>query len=645
MAENKPNKKINIHEVDIDKKYDNVDDITHALMRPGMVLGNIHNEFKDINLYKPSTGKMVLVKNVPYNAGFMKLFDEIIANAVDVYLDKKAIFPVTQIDVNIDTKNNEITVRDNGGIVIKRHTKTGLLLPHMIFGLLRSSGNYNEERSGAGLNGYGAKLTNIYSTEFNVTTADTHKIYYGKWKNNMRDYDDEVVENPDGLHFTEIKWKPDFSRFEEIDTIDISNIRLIQKRCIDAAASNPGLQVNFTCDFKDGILNSEWNFADFKNYVLLHTNNDNYKDLIDYHTERDAVVLLPSIGYNFGFVNGSVCSEGSHMRKVQNQLNKHILRVLKSLNIELITTRDIENHTSIFVKTNIINPDYDSQAKDKLTSKIPAHSLNLPKTFLDKINKDSEIIKILVDYYNVKYLAEKRKKVRKLNKQLATTKTKKLIKCSGRNPLMNEFFLFEGDSAKSGFRQAADSTYQAAYMLRGKIKNTLSKSEEEVMNNQELREIIAALGIRFNEPKKNLKNCKFGKIIIGTDADVDGSHIAGLLLVFFMTFFPELIEDGRVYRILSPIIIAEKGKQEKLYYTLSDYEKEKDSLKGWEITYNKGLGGLQTHHYNDMIRNKKLEQFYFEGDYLKTMKIWFDKSTEMRKEIIAIENGYTTNDE
>lgn len=641
MSQKSNGKKIDIANINIEDKYSTLSDIEHILLRPGMYVGDMNYDYREINLYKPSTNKIETVPNVAYNSAMLKLFDEVIQNSVDVHLDSNALFPVTEIDVTI--KGDVITVRDNGGIPVKRHKITKMMLPQMIFGTLRSSGNYNEERSGVGLNGVGSKITNVFSKSFQVITCDTSKKFQGNWSNNMRSFDEKITDCENGEHYTEISWNIDFDLFADIDSLDLSINRLIQKRCIDAAATCPNLLINFKSDIRDGILNSSWQFPDFKNYVLLHTKDST--NFISYSNSKDAVVIMPSIGYNFGFVNSGVCHNGTHIKKIQTQLHKKILDVLKSNNIDLITPRDIDNHISIFCKTNLLNPDYSSQDKTTLTNKISFSSLNIPKEFLDELNTDSEIIKSLIDYYNVKYLAEKKKQTRKLNKMLTQTKTKKLIKCSGRDVTKNELWIFEGDSAKNGFRNASDSTYQAAYLLRGKVKNVLNLTPDKIVENLEYRELIAAQGLLFNEPKKNLKNFKFDKIIFATDADTDGAHICGLLLVFYVTFFPELVKAGKIYRVLSPIIIAKKGKKEVMFYRLDDYHKVADQYKSWHISYKKGLGALEDHHYNDMVQNKQLEQFVLNDNYMDTIKTWFDKSTAQRKEIIAIESGYTTDDD
>lgn len=623
-------------------KYKQLSDIDHVLMRPGNYLGNMHNELVDYNLYKPSENKIVVVKNAEKTDGLLKLFDEIIANSIDERVNKTRLFNITRIDVTVNS-SGEITVKDDGGIVVEKHKVTGLYIPTMIFGTLKTSSNYHEQREGAGLNGLGSKLTNIFSTEFNVTTADGKNQLDVCWQNNMKEIRHEKV-TKSNQHFTQTRFKIDLERFN-LEQLSLSYIRIVQKRCIDAAATNPGLIVTFKSDVSNGLLNSEWRFDRFIDFAKLHFDPATVK-CHEYVSSnlKDNVVIVPALDYNYGFVNGSVCSDGTHVRKIELQVVKKILEILKTKDIELITEKDILSKITIFVSTFVMNPDYASQDKKKLTSKI-TNSLTLSREFLESLN-DSEIVKQLIDYYNIKYLAEQKKNLRKLNGILKTTKSKKLIGCNSTNFDMNEIWLFEGTSAAGGFDYARNPNFQACYLLRGKVKNTFNLTRAQIVENQELREIIAALGLQFNEPKANLKNCKFKYIIIATDADTDGSHITGLLITFFARMFPELFVDGRIYRALSPIIVAAKGSGkslvEKFYYSLEEFNKEEKSLTGWEISYKKGLGALEDRHYAEMVGNKRLEQFILKADYMDSIKVWFDTSTEQRKLILGEESNITT---
>jgi DNA topoisomerase-2 len=307
--------------------------------------------------------------------------------------------------------------------------------------------------------------------------------------------------------------------------------------------------------------------------------------------------------------------------------------------MELLTENDVLNHCAIFVNTTIINPSYNSQSKEKLTTKISSNLLNFGKKFNDSL-KESMLFELLSDFYQIKYEAIKRAETKKLNATIKTTKSKKLLKCASKLKEKNQLWIFEGTSASNGFR-ASRNLYQSAYLLRGKITNTFNLDKNQILQNQELREVLAALGILFDEPKSNVKNCNYSKIIFATDMDVDGNHICGLLLAFFAKYFPELFRAGYIYRALSPIVIArKKSTPTKYYYNLEDYHKEEHKLNGWTIKYCKGLGALRDEDYKTMVRQQKLIKFTLnQTTDMNSIAIWFDKSTDHRKKLILEDSG------
>lgn len=640
-------------QVTVDDKYEMLSDIDHVLLRPEMYVSNTSTIVRGTNLYKPSDNKIINVENTAVNVAILKFFDEVLTNSVDEARRKTRLFDVTKISVIVN-KNGFISVEDNGGIPVQIHTKYRIYIPFMIFGVLRTSTNYQKDqvRQGAGLNGLGAKLTNIFSKEFNVQTSDGKKSCEITWRNNMREFDEPIVKKSTS-HGTKISFTLDLERFELTD-LSLSMIRLFQKRCIDAAAANIGMEIDFKTDAADGKLDSNWLFNDFNEYISLYLNEEQKQHKIEYYNItnlRDKFVVVPiddkSNGINnVGFVNGANCNAGTHITKIRKQITTKILEILKEKEIELITEKDINNRIAVFCSTTVPNPVYDSQTKDELVSVIDKYSLILPKEFLNKF-VDSEIVNDLVAYYQTKYEVEQKKALRKLNNAIKATKSKKLIDCSSTNPNMKELWLFEGNSAASGFRNYRLPETQSAYLLRGKIKNTFTLSKEEILQNVELREILAALGIQFNDPKGNIKNCRYAKIIINTDQDYDGHHICGLLLAFFGKHFPELFKARKIYRAMSPVIIATKDKGvDKYYYNQHDYEKDntKGLLKGYDIIFTKGLGGLRDKDYSTMLQQQKLILFTLDdAKDMKSIDIWFNKSTEQRKNLLMAD-GIITED-
>jgi DNA gyrase/topoisomerase IV subunit B len=624
---------IQSEELSIEEQYGTMSQIEHVLERSGMYIGSINVEFVSTQLYKPSINKIITVDNVGYIAGINKLVDEVITNCVDEFRKQKDKFGISEVYVDVNS-NGTITIKDNGGIPIVEHKVTKLMLPKMLFGTLMSSGNYNKnvKRKGAGLNGLGAKLTNIFAKYFRVVSCDGNKQMDIQWSNNMRTVDHEIISKSKS-NFTEISFQLELFRFE-IDELSLDIIRIIQKRCIDAS-TNIGLTLNFTSNIGDGLLNSKWKCEKFTDFVDLHL-EDTEIQKISQIKNNNTIVVLPSIGYNYGFVNGAVCKQGTHFSHIQKQISTKLLDVLKKEhNITLITSKDIENKISLFVDIALYNPVYDSQTKEKLNNKFDKDvSLILTKEFLLSL-ETSEILNDLVEYYKIKYLVEEKKSLKKLNNMLKTGKSTKLTTCAGTGK-NNELWLFEGTSPANGFSKARDPQYQASYELRGKFKNTYGLPREKLILNTEIREILIAMNLRFEEPSHNIKNCPFDKVIIGTDADMDGQHITGLILAFFGTFFPELLKAGKIYGLMSPIIIAsKKGNDEVFFYTIEEFNRQKLKYKSYDFEYIKGLGSLENHQYIPLIQNKRLIQFVADKEFSKSIQNWFsDEHADVRKELM-----------
>lgn len=630
------------------ERYQIKSEIEHILDRSGMYVGSTSDEIIEQLLYQPSTNKIIQVKNVLYNAGIQKLFDEILSNSVDEHRRSDALFHITTIDILINT-DGTIEVKDNGGITVTKHKQSGILIPELIFGHLRTSSNYDDsqERDVIGTNGLGAKLTNIFSTYFEVETCDGKNKVNIVWTNNMRAINvSDIVRTKE--HYTKIKFKIDLKRFypdtDNEPKLSLSAIRLMQKRCIDACACNSGLTINFNSDVADGKLNSKWNFPSFSEYIKLYTSPEEFKLVKSCQSQRFKIGFIPTqLATNIvAFVNGAMCNGGSHIKVINKQITDKVLDYCKDNEMELITEKDIISRFSLFVNCSVKNPTYDSQTKERLTNKLSAYDLKLPQKFIDEI-LNSELIQALKDFYTVKYAEEEKKKLRKLNTALKGVKqSKKLIEATGKSQ-NKELWLFEGTSASNGFRKYRNPLTQCAYLLRGKIRNCVNLKKEQVLENQELREICATLKLQFGKAKDNVKNLPFDKIIVASDADFDGHHICGLFLAFVYSWFPELIEHKKVYRAQSPIIIAHnvKTNDKKYFYSLEEFKKQEHLIpQGYEVRYTKGLGGLDNDDYRALLREQKLLQFTRESkedfDYIK---IWFEKSAIQRKQILLESEG------
>lgn len=627
----------------IESKYQSMSELDHILQRSGMYIGSVKNETKQMFLYSTDEAKMQLV-DVEYSPALLKLLDEIISNSCDEYR-RKDNMGLTEMSVTID-KHGTVTVRDNGGIPVVKHKEAGIYIPEFIFGQLRTSSNYDdsEDRDVIGTNGLGSKICNIFSTKFSIFTADKKHSYYRSWKNNMKDINDDMEVKTCKDHFTESTFTVDFSRFECGDEFSEDFINIIEKRCIDAAAANTGLIVNFKyTDGKKVLREVEWHFKTFDEYIELFSDYVDVSEVLKFSDDLMQVWVFPDNGINVGFVNGAECSKGTHINAVRKEINNAIAAHLLAKEKIEITPKNVDGKYSMFCTFHVNNPGYDSQTKETLTTPVERFSsdtkytFSVPDTFLKSIIK-SEIIEIVLDWYRQKMEVEDQKTLRKLNKQAKNKirNNEKFIDANSRKASERQLWIFEGDSARAGFRAARDPQTQAAYMLRGVILNVLGLSPSKIMANKELSDIITILGLQWGEPV-DVKKLNFGKIVIATDADFDGSKIAGLLLTFF-NIWPELYDAGIICRCITPIITATKGKDKQLFYSLEEFRKQESKLKGYKIRYNKGLGGSTNEEYKDMMRNSIFH--YFKKDDLSdmTIKSWFGKGiAKERKEMLKNE--------
>ena len=196
-------------------------------------------------------------------------------------------------------------------------------------------------------------------------------------------------------------------------------------------------------------------------------------------------------------------------------------------------------------------------------------------------------------------------------------------------------WIYEGDSAARGFRAARNPLTQAAYMMRGVPPNCLGMTPVQIMKNDVFNDIITILGLKFGK-EFNIKDLNFGKIVLSTDADVDGDKIAALLLLFFR-MWPELIKEKIVCRSISPIIIAKKNKERKKYYSIADFKADEKKLKSnWIIKYVKGLSGLDAEETKDVMRNPIYLYFDYDKDADEMFERWFGSDSNQRKQLMEI---------
>jgi len=608
--------------VSIEKRYQKLTDTEHVLLRPGMYIGSVKPHTEEVYLLDRRSWKLT-PKEITYNPGFLKLFDEIVSNSVD---EHKRNPKLNQVKVNIDINTNKISIWDNGGIPVEIHKEYDEWVPEMIFSNLKTGSNFDdtEERTVVGTNGVGSTLTNIFSTEFTIDTCDGKKRFTQTFSNNMAKKTKPTIK-AQRKGFTEISYIADFKRFG-MKRIDKSSIQMIEKRLYDIAACNPKLKIWLNDD--------PITFKSFKEYSELYTTpvfyeqSENWQIGIGHSTAGFKAI---------SFVNSVETKDGGkHVDNITWQITQFLRDKIKRKHRVDVKPSELKNHLYLFINCTIINPAFSSQTKEKLITEPKdfgsIHVLS-DKTLRQVLN--SEIIQSVLDWIKQKKAAEERSKLRKLNKGLDKKKVVKLIDAKKKGDRNNcTLAIFEGDSASSAFRQYRNPNMQGAFPLRGKFVNVRESIPSKVVQNKEVQSLMAALGLKIGHEPKDLR---YGKILLYTDADVDGNSISALLINFLGKYWPELFEEGRVLKVETPLMVAKKGKETLSFYSDEDYkewESKQRSLSSWSIEYKKGLAALENEEYQEIISNPKTFTLTKDKDFENTLDTWFSKDSEPRKKKI-----------
>jgi DNA topoisomerase-2 len=599
---------------EIGQKYQLLDEIEHVLKRPGMYIGST----------KPHTANEWILQDgayekeeLTYNPGFLKLFDEIVSNSVD---EHKRTGQINTIKVRVDATS--ISVWDNGGIPVVQHPEHKTWIPELIFSNLRAGSNFNDDegRIVAGTNGVGASLVNIFSDKFTIETADGKNRFHQVFTKNMSAKTTPKI-SKSSQGFTEISYTPDVARFE-LSSIDNSHIKMMRKRAIDIAAANPGLKIVFN--------DETFKFKTFKEYVDLYISDSIWEKSKDW----EFAIGVSKDGFqSISFVNSIETKDGgTHVNYLLNQVIEYLRGMIKKKYKVEVKPSDIRNHVFLFINSTVINPAFSSQTKEKLITE--------PKDFgtkhevTEKFAKavfSSEVIQSLLDWIEQKKKAEERAELRKLNKSLSNTKVLKLIDAKGRDRSKCILGIFEGLSALSAVRQFRDPQIFGAFPLKGKFLNVSELTNSNVIQNDEVVQLMASLGIKLGEDPSDLR---YGKVYIYTDADPDGDSIAALLINFFNKYWPELFEQGRIYKVLTPLVVAKKGKEVKQFYSNEEYLtwEKKTGAKGWNVEYKKGLAALEDAEYKEIVHNPVLIKLSNDKLYKDSLSNWFGSDSEPRKE-------------
>ena len=520
--------------------------------------------------------------------GLHHLVYEIVDNAVDEAL--AGFCDTIKVFIN---KDNSITVIDNGrGIPIGIHEKKGIPAVEVVFTILHAGGKFGGGgyKVSGGLHGVGASVVNALSNWLEVTIHKDGKMYKQRYEKGKVMYPLKEIGETDH-NGTEVTFLPDETIFEET----IFDFDVLKNRLREMAFLTKGLKIILTDlreeEEKERVFHYEGGIKEFVQYLNKHK-DPLYEKIIYCEGKRDDVYVEVAIQHNdsytentYSFVNNITTPEGgTHLAGFKNALTKtfndyaRTNKLLKD-NEPNLSGEDIREGLVAIISIKIPEPQFEGQTKQKLGNSEARGAVDsvVSEQLTYFLEQNPQVAKVICDKA---VLAQRARDAARKARDLTRRKTAldsmtlpgKLADCSDKDPKNCEIYIVEGDSAGGSAKTARQRATQAILPLRGKILNVEKSRLDKILVNNEIKAMITAFGTGIHEDF-DISKLRYHKIIIMTDADVDGAHIATLLLTFFYRFMPKLITEGHVYLAQPPLYKIEKNK--KVWYAYSDEELNK----------------------------------------------------------------------
>ena len=551
--------------------------------------------------------------------GLHHLVYEVVDNSIDEALAGYC----DTISVTIH-EGNGISVKDNGrGIPVDFHEKEQKSALEVVMTKIGAGGKFDKDsyKVSGGLHGVGVSCVNALSTSLIATVQRDGKIYQQKYSQGKALGNVEEI-GASEITGTEVFFQPDESIFNEL----VYNYDTLAARLRELAFLNKGITITLTDErvkeengeFKSETFYSEGGLKEFVEFI--DGNREGIMDVIFMEGERDDIPVEVAMRYNTSFnenlhsyVNNINTHEGgTHLAGFRRALTRTLKKYADELGIPQkekveVTGDDFREGLTAVISVKVMEPQFEGQTKTKLGNSEVSGAVDkivgeMLSNFLEENpNEAKQIVQKVVLAAKARQAAKKaREMVQRKSPLGGSGLPGKLADCSSKDPSISEIFLVEGDSAGGTAKGGRDRNFQAILPLRGKILNVEKSMLHKVYDNDEIKNIYTALGVSVGteEDSKalNLSKLRYHKIVIMTDADIDGSHISTLILTFFFRYMKELIENGYVYIASPPLYLLKRGN--KKLYAWNDKEREELTKelsadgRGVEIQRYKGLGEM-----------------------------------------------------
>ena len=566
----------------------------------------------------------------------VKGLHHLVYEVVDNSIDEALAGHCSHIDCFIN-ENNSITVTDNGrGIPTDMHEKEGRSALEVVMTVLHAGGKFDKGsyKVSGGLHGVGVSCVNALSSDLRVEVHREGKVFEQEYKIGVPQYDVREIGTTDKTG-TFVTFLPDASIFEET----VYHFDIIVARLRELAFLNKGINLSITDkrrkdddgEFVKEEFYSEGGLKEFVSF-LDETRDSILQDVIYIDGEKDGVPVEVAMVYNTSYTenvhsyvnNINTIEGGTHLSGFRRGLTRTLKKyadesgLLKKVKFE-ISGDDFREGLTAVISVKVMEPQFEGQTKTKLGNKevttAVSQSVSDMLTFYLEENPEQAkriVLKVILAATARNAAAKAREMVQRKSVLVGSGLPGKLSDCSEKDPAKSEIYLVEGDSAGGTAKQGRDRHFQAILPLRGKILNVEKAMQHKVFENEEIKNMFKALGVSIgtldDERELNIEKLRYHKVVVMTDADIDGSHIATLLLTFFFRYLKPLIEQGYVYIATPPLYLLKKGKDHRYCWDEDQREGMIQEMKAGKdvnviIQRYKGLGEMNASQLWDTTLN------------------------------------------